>query len=130
MPKIQAIKPESDSLLMKNIPNEIVENLNQIIKITIQEEGLDPSSIMLVTTNVMSALGKYKTISGADKKKLVILIINEVIDRTNLDESTQIILQTMVKTTIPTTIDLFVAVSKGKYKFKNVTRFFTLHCCK
>jgi hypothetical protein len=118
---------EMDLLLVKNIPNEIVKNVMQIANTFIQAEGLDASSIMIVTTNVMEALGKYNTITGQDKKNLVILIINAAIYQTSLDEETQTILQTMVNTTIPTAIDLFVAVSKGKYKFKYVKRFFT--CC-
>lgn len=125
---VRDIKVETDVLLMKNIPNEIVKNVMQIANTFIQEEGLDASSIMLITTNVMSALGKYKNISGPDKKKLVILIINSLIDETSLDEETQILLQTMVKTTIPNVIDLFVSVSKGRYKFKNVKSFFA-RCC-
>jgi membrane protease subunit (stomatin/prohibitin family) len=127
MTKVQDIKIEIDPLLIKNIPNKIMENVMQIANTFIQEDGLDASSIMVITTNVMDVLGKYNTITGHDKKKLVILIINAVIDQTSLDEETQTVLQEMVKTTIPTAIDLFVAVSKGKYKFKYVKRFFT--CC-
>jgi hypothetical protein len=57
------------------------------------------------------------------KKRLAILIINAAIDQMSLDEETQTLLQTMVNTTIPTAIDLFVAVSKSKYKFKYAKRF-------
>jgi hypothetical protein len=127
MIKAQDIKIETDSLLIRNIPTEIMKNVMQIANTFIQADVLDPSSIMIITTNIMEALSKYNTITGQDKKRLVILIINNVIDQTSLDEATQTLLQTMIKTTIPTTIDLFVAVSKGQYKFKYIKSFFA--CC-
>jgi hypothetical protein len=47
-----------------------VKNVMQIANTFIQTEGIDASSIMIVTTNVMEALGKYNTITGRDKKKI------------------------------------------------------------
>jgi hypothetical protein len=126
------ITVETNSLLVKNIPAEIIDHVMDITNTFIKAEGLDTGTVMTITTNIMSALGKYNNISGQSKKNLVILIINAVIDQTSLDETTQTVLQTMVTTTIPTAIDLFVAVSKGKYKFKDAKRFFTWcgKCCK
>jgi hypothetical protein len=70
MTKVQDNTVEMDFLLVKNIPNEIVKNVMQIANTFIQTEGIDASSIMIVTTNVMEALGKYNTITGRDKKKI------------------------------------------------------------
>jgi membrane protease subunit (stomatin/prohibitin family) len=136
MPSIESIKIERDALLInnsiinigsisiENIPDKIINDVIQITNTLIQADGLDASSIMIITANIMNTLSKYKKINGDDKKKLVILVINTAIKYTSLSDETQILLQEMVKTTIPTTIDLFVAVSKGRYKFKYIKKFF------
>ena len=114
---------EIHSLIKKSIPKEISVQLSRTLNILISERGLDPDNLIYIVTNLMSTVAKYKKLTGSEKKEIVIILINEAIDKVSADEQ-NIILKLMMDTIVPNTIDILVDVSKGRYKFKYLPKIY------
>jgi hypothetical protein len=134
---------EKKSMIQNNenfsIPNEtypkikpIILELKSITDNIVKNDNLTPENILLLTTNLMSFVGKYKNISGATKKKIVIYVINDAIRKYIENETLETLLVTIMENVMPSAIDLLVDISKRKYKFKG-SKFgnciSNLNCC-
>ena len=109
--------------MKNNIPKEIATDLETILKKLIANYGLSNENIMFIITNMMSNIGKYKTLTGLEKKEIVIILINKAIDESNeLDDQVKAVLKMTMQTVVPTTIDIMIDISKGRYKFKYLPR--------
>lgn len=62
----------------------------------------------------MHIIGKYKKLTGIEKKELVIILINQAIDYSELNQLDKEILKLMMERVIPDAIDVLVNVSKKK----------------
>jgi basic membrane lipoprotein Med (substrate-binding protein (PBP1-ABC) superfamily) len=125
---VNAIALESDPFIKSNVPDVVVRELVSVMNRLIADQGITETNIIYIATKLMTALGKYKDISGHDKKTIVVLLINSAVDQSSLDETTQTIIQSIVSNVLPSTIDILVDISKGRYSFKKVTTSFS--CCK
>ena len=106
-------------LMKNNIPKEIATDLETILKKLIANYGLSNDNIMFIVTNMMSNIGKYKTLTGLEKKEVVIILVNKAIDESNeLDDQVKAVLKMTMQTVVPTAIDIMIDISKGRYKFK------------
>jgi len=109
--------------MKNNIPKEIATDLETILKKLIANYGLSNENIMFIITNMMSNIGKYKTLTGLEKKEIVIILINKAIDESNeLDDQVKAVLKMTMQTVVPATIDIMIDISKGRYKFKYLPR--------
>ena len=109
-------------------PQEIADELQKVLDDVIFENGLSVGNILSLVANLMHTAGKYRTLSGKDKKQMVVILINEAIEDQIEDENLEDFLQMMVTHIVPDAIDLLVDVSKKKYKFKSISKIFT-KCC-
>lgn len=121
-------------LLKNNIPKEIATDLETMLKKLIANYGLSNENIMFIVTNMMSNIGKYKTLTGLEKKEVVIILVNKAIDESNeLDDQVKAVLKMTMQTVVPTAIDIMIDISKGRYKFKYLPRLAAwckkLKCC-
>jgi hypothetical protein len=121
-------------LLKNNIPKEIATDLETMLKKLIANYGLSNENIMFIVTNMMSNIGKYKTLTGLEKKEVVIILVNKAIDESNeLDDQVKTVLKMTMQTVVPTAIDIMIDISKGRYKFKYLPRLAVwckkLKCC-
>jgi hypothetical protein len=123
----------SQKLTKPNIPDEIYKDIAKCLHTIIIEHELLPKNLIYIVTNLMSVIGKYKTLSGLEKKELVIFIITDEINETIKDMQIKATLKLMVETVIPGTIDTLVSAANGKYKFKyipNIIKLFkACKCC-
>ena len=100
-------------------PNHIINDLRETVLVIMSQDGLHVGNILNMATTLMSTTGKYRKLKGHEKKELVVLAINEAIELYVEDELIEDALQTMVRTVIPSAIDLMIDISKKRVKFKN-----------
>lgn len=123
---------ETRRLLKNSISKEIADDLTGALNTLIKDNELNPDNLMYIVTNFMSIVGKYKTLTGIEKKEIVLILINQEIDKTQLEENTHAALKLMMETVVPNAIDMLVHVAKGRYKFKylpKLNKFFKSCIC-
>lgn len=121
-------------LLKSKVSQEIITNLETVLKKLIDDYGLTNENLMIIVTTMMSSVGKYKSLMGWEKKELVILMIIKAIDeRVELDNQVKAVLKITMQTVVPTAIDIMVGISKGKYTFTYLPKIKTwckkIKCC-
>lgn len=109
-------------LLKTTVPVEIVDNLQNILEQLIEQKGLTGENLMYIVTNLMSAVGKYKKLTGMEKKEIVLILVNRAIDESAMDPQVKASLKLAIESVIPNAIDVLVLVAKGKYKFKYIPK--------
>ncbi len=120
-----------------NSYNELIDTFNQLyahIKI-IYTGKLTPTTIVIVMSELIQLTEKYKTLTGQQKKNMVINVIKKLINE-ELEQYTQeeqAALMLVINTTIPVMIDTTIDAINGLMKFtkektknKWVSRFL---CC-
>jgi len=89
-----------------------------MLKKLIANYGLSNENIMFIVTNMMSNIGKYKTLTGLEKKEVVIILVNKAIDESNeLDDQVKAVLKMTMQTVVPTAIDIMIDISNYKIGF-------------
>jgi hypothetical protein len=117
--------------------NYLIDTFNEVyahIKV-IHVDKLTPTSVILIMSEVIQLVEKYKNLTGEQKKTTVINVIkrlvNDNLESYSEEEKTSIML--VVNTTLPTMIDTLVNAINGLMKFtkektKN-TWFNKFLCC-
>ena len=118
------IRQEERHMLPISIPKDIANDLQNMMNRLTAEKELSSENIIYIVSNLMSTVGKYKKLSGVEKKEIVLLFINNIIDNSNLDDTVKISLQLAVSTVVPNAIDILVDISHGKYKFKYIPKLY------
>lgn len=99
----------------KNLDKEAIRILfNSISSKKINSENIISQSIYL-----MKIVDTFKNISGVDKKKLVILILNKVIDLnivSNIEEKEM--LHSFINNILPNVIDMMISIDKKEISIK------------
>jgi hypothetical protein len=110
------------------VSQKIVDELQQGLDADILRDGLSSGNLLYLVANLMQTAGKYKKITGKDKKKIVVFLINNAIETRIENKVLEHFLQNMVTDVVPDVIDLLVDVSKKKYKFKSISKLLS-NCC-
>ena len=110
----------SNQLINKDV-TFIEDKLNTIIQKIIKSEGINATNIIYIATNLMTAISNYDNLAGSDKKKIVINMLKTSINISDCNDTLKILLNTMTDTIIPSSIDLIIDISKGRYEFKHIT---------
>jgi hypothetical protein len=121
----------ADDVVILN-DNDIIINLESLIKTVTRDDGLNAGNIMMLVSTLMETVGKYKKLSGPDKKRIVILVLKHAIDTSNEDSNTKEILNLAMENIVPPAIDIMVDIANGKYEFKSLKKisiFCRLKCC-
>ena len=100
----------------------VKKNLNKVLHSIINKNGITNDNIMVITTNLMTAISKYENITGKDKKKIIIDLLKDTINNTVYDDGIKNLLQVIIDTIIPGSIDLIIDISKGKYDFDKIQK--------
>lgn len=100
----------------------VKENLNKVLHSIINKNRITNDNIMVITTNLMTAISKYENITGRDKKKIIIDLLKDTINNTVYDDGIKNLLQVIIDTIIPGSIDLIIDISKGKYDFDKIQK--------
>ena len=100
------------------LPNELSYEISKFFNELSQKNDITFENVIFIVTNLMNIVGKYKNIKGSQKKELVISLLNEYVNKSDIEKNLKDSINFLIKTSIPFTIDVLVDVSKGKYKFK------------
>ena len=92
------------------------------IKIRFNNEGLNLENISILLFVLMEEVGKYKKLSGSDKKRLVIRIMNSMVDDICPGEDTE--LEHVLKQLVPTLIDGIIHAGKMKLFTRKICKCF------
>jgi len=123
---------KTSKIITPSQKEKITDSLRVILQNLLSKKELSAETILDVVDHIMVVIGGYNTISGSDKKEIVITLIEEAINNVR-DPDTRDTLLLMNKIIIPKTIDLLVSASKKKHKFghnSKLKKFFnSLKCC-
>lgn len=112
---------------------DIIEDVSSFLDITTEVNGLTPENILLILTQMMGIVAKYKYLTGEDKKRIVTILIKRKILELDVDPLLKKELIDVSNHVIPSAVDVLVEVSKGTYKFKYIPVVYRcikkLFCC-
>jgi hypothetical protein len=110
------------------VSKNIVENLKAFLDELTKADGLTPQNIIYNITLLMQQVGKYKNLSGIDKKNVVLYVIDDFVNSSEVLSSDPT-LKLAIKSMAPSVIDTLINAAKGKYKFKVKIRAWFGCCC-
>lgn len=91
-------------------------------------------NVFLIVTQIMYIVGSYPSLSGRQKKDIVIDVIKQIITKYKDTETGKKIPDHFVKMvlhSVPSLVDTLVSVSEGKFNINNMKKYFTIcfPCC-
>lgn len=92
----------------------IIINVFEQIKRKIKQGIVDLDDYMSIVMNVMQIVESYRSLSGADKKVVVIKVVLDLVGEANIE----IMKQILTRTTISNLIEVIIKVAKGEIDFK------------
>jgi hypothetical protein len=129
---------ESATNVNVNSYNALIDTFNQLyahIKV-IYTGKLTPVTVVIVISELIQLVEKYKTLTGQQKKNMVINVIKKLVNEETdkYTEEEQAALMLLINTTLPTMIDTTIDAINGLMKFtkdKTKNTFFSRFlCCK
>lgn len=98
---------------MENDP--LVQQIYNEIKGTIRNKTIDSSSIILLVTLTIPVVQRVaRGKDGAYKKKVLLTVINQLVNDSNLDQTSKFALLTIVETIVPDVVDTLIDVAKNR----------------
>jgi|SRR5579871_5383255 len=88
-----------------------VQDIFQAIMMMIKNKTLDGASLITITVDAMEFVEQIPSLSGADKKAIVLEVITLIINACPIDDNIKSVLDTIVANVLPTVIDTIVAAT-------------------
>ena len=108
------VKSFKNNDVTKNL--EVSDKIYHLVKDNIRGFDFDNTNVVILVTKVMTITGKVSTLTGMEKKNLVLSICERILDEdTTIDKEEQ----KFIHLTLHSLVDLMVDVSKGKLKLNN-----------
>ena len=105
-----------------------------IVRNWVDDEKQTISSWINLGTSLAEIIDKYKDITGAEKKSIVIKVVTLIIEDkdivTGIDDDMRENICSIVKLTLPTTIDLIIKATQGGIKINKKCNFLCFECGK
>lgn len=118
-------QPEREVQQFSEIQLKIMEHA---IKDILNGNDLNPINMANVVINCMNTASRFVSMSGATKKALVLRVIKEFINNSDLSAEAKQVLIAILDSTLNNMIDLLVSAAKGAFEFgKKNKKWF---CCK
>ena len=130
---IDIVVSDLKTLKSNTVTDEIISELSAFLDITSEVNGLTPQNLILVITQMMSMIGKYKKIPGSEKKNVILVLIKNKIPNLDIDDDVKRTLSIMIHEAVPPAIEVLVDIAKGRYKFKYIPKIYKylkkICCC-
>ena len=108
------VKSFKNNDVTKNL--EVSDKIYHLVKDNVRGFEFDNTNVVILVTKVMTITGKVSTLTGMEKKNLVLSICERILDEdTSIDKEDQ----KFIHLTLHSLVDLMVDVSKGKLKLNN-----------
>ena len=117
---------------METTENELIRKMNEVYQYlkSIHSDSITTENVIAVATDHVQIVEKYNTLTGNQKKTMVINVIKRVVVEQAGDNT---ILLTVIDATLPKVIDTLVDAINGNIKFnKEKTKAFfkkLFPCC-
>ena len=92
------------------------------VKKLVEGQKITTANVINLLTTSMEVVEEVPNLSGPDKKELTILIVNKLIEETELSDEDQDAIQAIVTRALPFIVDVVIAASRGQYDFNKVTK--------
>jgi hypothetical protein len=128
---IDPVKTENKiELKPENVLIDGVEHLYSYMK-SVHHEKITAVNIVVIATELMQIVEKYKGLNGPQKKMLVINVIKKIVNSQIDSQETRSALITIIDFTLPIVIDNLVSAINGNIKFdkEKVKSFFKKYFC-
>lgn len=102
----------------------VVDDLFDQITHTLPTEGITPGNVAQLVLHLMQLVERVPSLSGAQKKQIVIQVINRLLRQFNVAPE----VQSLISMTVPPLIDAFIQVDKKQVMIsieKGLWRFFS-----
>jgi hypothetical protein len=106
---------------LANIPENIAKDLLNIADFVLIQQNLSSQSFIIIISKLIRGVEKYKSLSGVQKKEIIICILQEIIITSDADPLLKVTLGNIVDTIVPETIDAMVAFANSE-EFKKKTK--------
>lgn len=95
--------------------DQLYDELSNILS---KDEKLTTSSIITIVISLMQIVENYDNISGPDRKKIVIVVLDKFIDDNIDNEVERRDLKMLMSMTVPTLIDSIVSIDKKEVSIR------------
>ena len=108
----------------------MLDKLSELYKYikSIHGEKITPANIVLIASELIQIVEKYKTLTGSQKKMLVINTIKKYVNEQNTTSDEKLALNIIIDNTLPHMIDGFVSAINGLLNFSKKVKKSKL-CC-
>jgi hypothetical protein len=110
------LQTEKIELKPENVLIDGVEYLYNHLK-SIHSEKITPSNIVLVATELIQLVEKYKTLTGAQKKTMVINVVKKLVNSQFDTPEDKRAMNLIIDLTLPTVVDNLINAINGNLKF-------------
>ena len=129
--KLEDVKLELVELNPENVLIDGVEHLYNHIK-AIHSEKVTAVNVIIIATELMMVVEKYKNLTGKQKKMLVVNVIKKLVNSQDYTTEERNALYMIIDFTLPVVIDNLVSAVNGQFTFnkeKTVSFFKKYICC-
>jgi hypothetical protein len=125
------VKPEFKiEVKPENVLIDGLEHLYSYMK-CVHHEKITPTNVIVIATELMQIVEKYKGLTGLQKKMLILNVIKKIVNTQIDSDETRQVLITIIDFTLPIVIDNLVSAINGNVKFnkEKVQSFFKKYIC-
>jgi len=122
--KLNVVSSSNDVVETAYVTKRSVERIVKFIRTKKYSSVELVHNIFMITSQVMFIVGSYPSLSGKQKREIVINVIKKVIGDYRDDDNKPLAPEfvDIVLTSLPTLIDIFVKVSKNKFYINKIIK--------
>lgn len=117
------------SLRIRTLEDTNVFALRKQLESLLTGKNLTSENILNITVNLMQLIQKYPGLSGTDRKRIVIKVLEYFVNHNVDDKQEKRDLELLIQLTVPSFIDTIVSVDKGELVVNTKKCFSKLFKC-
>ena len=126
-------KEQSEKIEVKP-ENLLIDTIEYLYKfmVTIRTDKITPTNFIIITTQLIQLVEKYKNLTGYQKKMVVISVIKKLVNSQFNTEDDKKAINLIINFTLPSIIDNLINAINGNLKFdkeNSITFFKKYFCC-
>jgi hypothetical protein len=121
---LEAPRNEEGGVDITGLSNVVYDKLRSLIT----HKQVTISSIIGIVTLAMQLVQQFAGVSGEDKKKIVISVINRLIEEFPMSDEDRLAIKAVVATTLDKTIDFVIAIANGEIDLLGVIEDTVARC--
>ena len=112
---------QTQSIVLDNgtSTNTLINSLNELYQYvkSVHQNKVTPSTIVMIASELIQVVEKYNTLTGTQKKMLIINVIKKIVNEESNTDEEKVALNVIIDNTLPLMIDGFVSAINGMMKF-------------